>query len=145
MEVLVNDAGVDDATSVHSRPEPAIPDPSCPVVNDYLTAFYRGDFERARPLVTEDFSFDGPFVQVHGREEFFASAAALRPVVHGHRLVRQWRDGDHVCSIYDVDVRSPAGAGTVRMSEWHVLRDARLASATVLFDSARLRMLLPRP
>jgi hypothetical protein len=113
------------------------------VVNDYLHAFYAGDHDWARGVVDDEFSFTGPFVSVFGKEPFFASAAGLKALVHGHRLVRQWSDGDDICSIYDVDLASPAGAGTVTMSEWHRVRDGVLQSGRVLFDSAAFRALLP--
>jgi hypothetical protein len=35
-----------------------------------LTAFYTGDFGRARDLVAETFAFRGPFLQAEGRDAF---------------------------------------------------------------------------
>lgn len=132
------------------------------VVNAYLDAFYTGDHDRAHPLVADDFAFSGPFLQVTGREAFFRSAAGLAPIVRGHQLRRQWVDhpdntdggahdgsgndtvtGAEVCSIYDVRLETPAGTGSVTMSEWHTVRAGRLATALVLFDPATLRALLP--
>lgn len=85
------------------------------------------------------------------------------PIVRGHQLRRQWVDhsdstdgdaddgsgsgndtviGAEVCSIYDVRIETPAGTGSVTMSEWHTVRAGRLAAALVLFDPARLHALL---
>ena len=36
------------------------------VFNAYLSAFESGDMDRARALMTDDFSFDGPMLQVDG-------------------------------------------------------------------------------
>jgi hypothetical protein len=113
------------------------------VVNAYLTAFYSADFESARPLIAEDFSFHGPFVQLRGRDPFLDSAAGLKPIVRGHRLLRQWAEGDETCSWYDVDLQTPARSGTVTMSEWHAVRESRLVSGRVVFDAAALRAFLP--
>ncbi len=113
------------------------------VASAYLTAFYSADFEAAGRLLAEDFSFHGPFVQVRGREEFLASAAGLGPIVRGHRLLQQWADGDEVCSWYDVDLQTPASSGSVTMSEWHTIRDGRLAAGRVVFDAASFRGFLP--
>jgi hypothetical protein len=80
-------------------------------------------------------------------DAFFAGAHGLQPLVCGHRLLHQWVDasvdGAEVCSIYDVTLDTPAGAGTVPMSEWHTVRDGRLTAALVLFDATALRALLP--
>jgi hypothetical protein len=113
------------------------------IVNEYLASFYRGDFTRAADMLTEDFSFSGPFLTVDGRDGFLAGAQGLRPIVQGHRLLHQWHDGNDVCSIYEVNLHTPAGSGSVLMSEWHTARDGRLASGRVLFDTAAFRALMP--
>lgn len=112
------------------------------VVNAYLTSFYLGDFEKARTVVSDDFVFVGPFLQVEGKELFFEGAEGLRAIVRGHRLHRQWSDSNNVSSIYDVDFETPTGARSIVMSEWHVLRDGELASGRIIFDSAAFRTLV---
>lgn len=124
-------------------PASSAPRTATDVVNDYLDAFYSGDHDRASQYVAEQFSFAGPFVTVSGKGSFFASAAGLKALVRGHRLVRQWSDGEDVCSICDVSLSGPRGAGTVTMSEWHQVRGELLTSGRVLFDSAAFRELLP--
>ncbi|MDB6083418.1 MAG: hypothetical protein JWN43_1299, partial [Gammaproteobacteria bacterium] len=83
------------------------------LVNQYLTAFYSGDFPTARGLVADDFHFKGPFVEASNKEAYFSSAARLAPVVKGHKLLRQWQEGNEVCSIFDVNLETPVGKGTV--------------------------------
>ncbi len=112
-------------------------------VDIYLEAFYTGDFNQARSVVAEDFRFDGPFLQVAGRNAFFASAEGLRPIVHGHSLLRRWVDGPEICSLYDVQLQTPTATGSVRMSEWHTLRAGLLICGRVVFDTAAFRALLP--
>lgn len=128
------------AAPAHSEPDPPAP---AEVASAYLTAFYTADFEAARPLLAEDFSFHGPFVQLRGRDPFLDSAAGLKPIVRGHRLLRQWADGDEVCSWYDVDLQTPVKSGAVTMSEWHTVRGGKLISGRVVFDAAAFRAFLP--
>jgi SnoaL-like domain len=113
------------------------------VVNEYLSSFYSGDFTRAAATLAADFSFRGPFLHVEGRDGFLHGAQGLRPVVRGHRLLHQWRDNDEVCSIYEVDLHTTAGSGSVVMSEWHTVRDGQLANGRVVFDTAPFRALMP--
>lgn len=112
------------------------------VVNEYLTAFTSGDFARARTLVADDFSFQGPFIQSDNKEAFFAGAAGLLPIVRGHRLQRQWEDGDDVCSVYELNVETPAGAGSVLMMEWHTVLQGTVRTAQLVFDTAAFRALV---
>lgn len=113
------------------------------VVGEYLGAFYRGDFERAKSVVAEDFSFTGPFLQVQGKDAFFAGAEGLRGIVRGHRVLRQWEAGPEVSSLYEVDIETPLGHGSVLMSEWHTVEDDRLVAGRVVFDTASFRALVP--
>lgn len=114
------------------------------LVNAYLNAFYSGDFDSARAVVTDEFHFTGPFVEATNREAYFASAAGLAPIVRGHQLLHQWQDGNEVCSIYDVALETPVGRGKVTMSEWHTTADEKLIAGRVILDTAALRALLPR-
>ena len=61
-----------------------------------------------------------------GREAFFAAAEGKDRLVRCFRMLRQWEDGEDVCSLYELDVETPAGAASLVMSEWHTVRDGRL-------------------
>jgi predicted SnoaL-like aldol condensation-catalyzing enzyme len=113
------------------------------LVNRYLKAFYSGDFHTAQDLLADDFHFKGPFVEASNKAAYFSSAARLAPVVKGHKLLRQWQDGNEVCSIYDVNLETPAGKSAVTMTEWHTTENDRLRSSRVIFDTAAFRALMP--
>lgn len=136
------DTRPDSPQAAPARPGPGHPAPA-ETASAYLTAFYAGDFDQARALLAEDFSFSGPFVQVRGRDPFLDSAAGLKPILRGHRLLRQWADGDEICSWYDVDLQTPVTSGAVTMSEWHTVREGKLTSGRVVFDAAAFRAFLP--
>jgi len=120
---------------------PAVP--ARALVNRYLDAFYHGDFEAARLVLAEDFSFRGPFIEVSGLDAFLASAEGLRRICNGHRLLHQWDHDDQVSSVYEVQIETPVGNGRVTMSEWHIVRNDQLVSGLVLFDTAAFRALVP--
>lgn len=114
------------------------------VVDQYLDAFYRGDFETARALLADDLSFNGPFVQVEGADQFIASADGLRRIVRGHRTLRQWRHGEEISTLYEMKIETPAGTGSVVVSEWNTVRGGEVVSATLVFDTAEFRKLVPQ-
>lgn len=114
------------------------------LVNEYLNAFYSGDFATARKFVADDYRFKGPFVEAVNKDQYFASAAGLEPVVKGHKLLQQWEHGAEVCSIYDVCLLTPAGEGAITMSEWHTANGAQLQSSRLVLDTASFRALMPR-
>jgi len=113
------------------------------VVNEYLAAFYSGDLDKARSVVAENYVFKGPFVEANDREAFFQSAARLAAIVRGHHVLKQVEQGEDVCSLYEVNIVTAAGSGSVTMSEWHTVREGRLKLGRVVVDTVAFRKLVP--
>lgn len=109
----------------------------------YLDRFTSGDTSGAAELLTDDFRFHGPILQSEGKAAFLAGSAQLGPIMRGVQIHRQWQDGDQVCSFYDFKIETPAGAGSIPMAEWNTVRDGKLASARLIFDSAAMAALMP--
>jgi SnoaL-like domain len=116
---------------------------SADVFRTYLERFTAGDAAGAGELLADEFSFVGPVLQANGKAEFLAGAANLGPIVRGFELHRQWVDGEDVCSIYDFRIETPAGTGSIQMAEWSVVRDSKLVSSRLLFDTAAMAALMP--
>ena len=51
-----------------------------------------------------------PPTQIRSRPRFL-------PIVQGYKMHRVFTDGDEVCAIYDFKVATPAGAGSIAMTE----------------------------
>jgi len=116
---------------------------SAEVFRQYLDRFTAGDLAGARDLLAEDFSFHGPMLRSDGRDAFLEASSGLGPIVRGNKMLRQWEDGEEVCSVYEFKVETPAGAGSIPMTEWVRVRDGRLVSARLIFDTAEMAALMP--
>ena len=101
------------------------------VFQSYLERFTSGDVDGAAELLSEEFTFVGPILQANGKAEFLAGSAGLQV------------DGDEVCSVYDFKIETPVGAGSIPMAEWSVVRDGKLVSSRLLFDTAAMTALMP--
>ena len=77
-------------------------------------------------LLADDFSFNGPMLAGE-QQGGVPGRLGLGPIVRGCDIRRQWVDGDDVCSIYDFKIETPAGAGSIPMAEWSVVRGGKLA------------------
>jgi len=110
----------------------------------YLERFTSGDVEGAAELLAEEFAFDGPILQAKGKAEFLAGSATAASMARGCTIHHQWADGDDVCSVYDFKIETPAGAGAIAMAEWSVIRDGKLVSSRLLFDTAAMAALMPQ-
>lgn len=72
-----------------------------------------------------------------------AGSATAAAMARGCTIRHQWVDGDDVCSIYDFEIETPAGTGTISMAEWSVIRNGKLVSSRLLFDTAAMAVLMP--
>ena len=113
------------------------------VFRTYLERFTAGDADGAADLLVDEFTFSGPVLQANDKAEFLAGAASLGPIVRGCEMHRQWVDGDEVCSFYDFKIKTPVGAGSIPMAEWSVVRDGKLVSSRLVFDTAAMAVLMP--
>ena len=117
---------------------------SATTVEDFLTRFTSGDVEGAAELLDDSFTFHGPMVQSDDKAAFLEATAPLVPALQGYELHRLWADGDDVCAIYDLHVATPVGAGSVTVAEWSVVKDGKLASQRIVFDTAAFAELMPQ-
>jgi ketosteroid isomerase-like protein len=115
------------------------------IFRTYLERFAGGDVAGAADLLAEDFEFSGPILQSSGKEKFLSGSATAAAVARGCEIHRQWVDGDAVCSIYDFRLETPVGAGSIPMAEWSVIRDGKLVSSRLIFDTAAMAALMPAP
>src|SRR5690242_20537719 len=106
-------------------------------VTAFLQAFMSGDTARARAMASEDFTFRAPLHRGRGdKKAYFAGAEAKARFIHGFRILHQWARGDEVSTLYELDIRTPEGTAMLAMSEWHTVREGRVASTYMVFDSA---------
>jgi len=113
------------------------------VFASYLDGFTSGDVDGAAELLDASFAFHGPMTRADDRAAFLKSTEGLLPFVRGYEMHRMWTDGDEVCAMYDFLVETPVGAGAIPMPEWAVVRDGKLVSSHLPFDTAAFATLMP--
>jgi len=99
---------------------------------DFFDAWTSKDFERARELVHDDVSFEGPIDSFSDADSYVASLRQLAHIVTGADKKKVFVDGNDVCVIYDLlTVPVPSS----RTCEWYRVRDGKVASVSVVFDA----------
>jgi hypothetical protein len=69
--------------------------------------------------VSDDVTFVGPLMQAAGAREYVAMNEQLLGFHAGSRMLHQFEDGNDVCSIYELDMKTPAGDSvTLTMADW---------------------------
>jgi ketosteroid isomerase-like protein len=107
--------------------------------SDVVNRFYEvTNARRAKdlpPLVSDDVTFVGPLMQVAGAGEYVAMNEQLLGFHAGTRMLHQFEDGDDVCSIYELDMKTPAGDSiTLTMADWIRVGGGKVISQRIYFD-----------
>ncbi len=90
--------------------------------------------ETAR-LIADDLTFTGPVIQTTGAKEYLALLEKFLPTHVETRMVRQFEDGDDVCSIYDLVQRTPAGGIiTLRVADWIRVSNGKVTEQRIYYD-----------
>ena len=117
--------------------------PNADVVNQYLNAFTAGDVDGAVGCLTDDFTFDGPILQASGKDQFAEGSQMAAAIADGYEMIQQVEQGEVVVSLYNFKVKAPATPGSFTITEWNTVRDGKVASARIVFDTAAMGALMP--
>ncbi len=103
----------------------------------YLAAFGAGDIATLNDLVSDDITFEGPMVQLSGREPFMQAMTGLAKTWKSdHEHIRAVENGENAVLLYDFVMTEPIGQ-TVRMTEWYRVRNGKIDEIRLLFDTAK--------
>jgi hypothetical protein len=87
-------------------------------------------------LLADDFSFIGPVDQTTGIDAFLKLNEDFFPLVTGMRMLKQFEQGNDVCSIYEMDLRSPAGTLlTLNVADWVVVNNGKMVQERMCYDA----------
>jgi ketosteroid isomerase-like protein/uncharacterized protein YndB with AHSA1/START domain len=110
------------------------------VVNRFYEAAADGRIDELAGLVSEDVIFDGPVMHARGAREYVAMSEQLLAFHRETTMLRQFENGDAVCSIYDLRMATPAGGElTLTMADWIDVAGGKVAAQRIYFDPREFR------
>jgi ketosteroid isomerase-like protein len=113
------------------------------IVTRYYQAFDRHDFSGARALMHDHFRFQGPMMEASSPEELFGQMQAFECEFQ-NRILHLAESGNTVGALVECGFTKPFTA-TIRMSEWFVVEDGKIASSTLIYDTRQMPMPPPAP
>ena len=103
----------------------------------YLAAFGNGDIDTIDSLVADSIRFDGPMVQLEGRDAFIQAMTGLAKSWRTtHKRLRAVENGQDAAILYDFVMTEPVQQ-TVRMTEWYRVKNGKIEEIRLLFDTAK--------
>ena len=105
------------------------------VVNRFYEATNNRRADDLPALVADDVTFGGPVMRATGAKEYVGMNEQLLGFHQGTRMLRQFEDGDDVCSVYELRMTTPAGGAlTLVVADWIKVRGGRIAEQRLYFD-----------
>jgi hypothetical protein len=102
------------------------------VAETFIAAWTSKDFNRARALLHDDLSFQGPIDTFSDADSYLRAIQGLSQIVTGVDRHKVFVDGDDVCVIYDLKTAPVPSSPT---AEWYHVREGKIASIRVFFDA----------
>jgi len=108
------------------------------IVLECVKALQNQDFQRARELVDNDFSFDGVLGSVHGADNYFRQMEKLR---FKYNVKKVFADGTDVCLLSDIVMEGKS----VFTCSWYRVDGRKIRSLRVVFDPRPVLEAAPAP
>ena len=113
------------------------------LIRKYWDAMLAVDNDALRDIVTDDFVISGSLTRYEGKDAFIEGSKPVQKFVKGREVLSEFEKGDEIVSIYWMEIGAPANPGKVLVSQWSAIRDGKLASTRMIFDSTQMLALLP--
>ncbi len=105
------------------------------VVNDFMAAVERADFDTARQCLSDNgFTYRGPIGSFEDADAFLADASRVGTIVKRIERRRSFTDGDEVCLIHNF-VSTLEELANTRVAAWFRVADERIVYIEVFFDA----------
>jgi hypothetical protein len=86
-------------------------------------------------VITGDMKFDGPLMKFNGAREYIESTKQFLQMHRGTRMKKQFENGSDVCSIYEMDIATPAGGTiTLEVVDWLQVSNDKVAKQKIYYD-----------
>jgi ketosteroid isomerase-like protein len=86
-------------------------------------------------MLAKDMTFVGPLMKTSGAEEYIDSTKQFLQMHRATRMLKQFENGNDVCSIYEMDIATPAGGTiTVELTDWIQVADDKVVKQKIYYD-----------
>jgi len=105
------------------------------VVNRFYDISNNKQGDGLEALVARNVTFEGPLMKLTGDREYLSTIMPFLKFHKGMRMLKQFEDAEHVCSIYEMTLGTPAGGTlTLAFADWIRIVDGRVAEQKLYYD-----------
>jgi ketosteroid isomerase-like protein len=105
------------------------------IVNHFYDVCNNRQGEGLDKLVAEDITFEGPLMRLSGATQYVQTVSPFLKFHKGMRMLRQFEQGEHVCSIYEMSFGTPTGSVmTSSFADWIRVVNGKVAEQKLYYD-----------
>jgi len=105
------------------------------VVNRFYDICNNRQGEGLEQLIAPTVVFEGPLMRLEGAQQYLSTVGPFLKFHQGMKMLKQFEQGDHVCSIYEMTLGTPAGGSlTLAFADWIRTADGRVAEQRLYYD-----------
>jgi ketosteroid isomerase-like protein len=105
------------------------------IVNHFYDVCNNKQGQGLDSLVADNITFEGPLMRLSGASQYVSTVGPFLKFHKGMRMLRQFEDGEHVCSIYEMTLGTPAGGSlTLGFADWIRLANGKVAEQKLYYD-----------
>ena len=102
--------------------------------------------ESFRPLLSDDFVFKGPAMQLQGADNYVNLLKQFLMFHKSLEIIKQFSSGNEVCTITKLTLNSPAGKTIVMdIAEWCIIDSGKIKTHTIFYDPREFMEAFPMP
>lgn len=106
------------------------------IVESYYAAFQKKDFALVRSILDDAFTFTGPMMQATSADDMMEKMAGF-DCEYSNTVHEMIADGESVAVRFTCSMGSENPV-ELSMSEWFTVRDGKIASVNLFFDTAQM-------
>lgn len=86
-------------------------------------------------LLAKDMVFMGPLMKTSGAQDYIDSTKPFLQMHRATRMLKQFENGSDVCSIYEMDLATPAGGAiTLEITDWIQVANGKVSKQKIYYD-----------
>jgi ketosteroid isomerase-like protein len=91
--------------------------------------------EGLKELITEEVTFVGPLIRTSGASQYIQLNEQFLTFHKNTHILKQFENGDDVCSIYEMEANTPSG-GTISLmiADWIRVSKGRISEQRIYYD-----------
>lgn len=105
------------------------------LVNRFYDLTEKSTTEGLKELLADNMTFSGPLMNTSNSKEYIQMLGQFGKFHDGIKMFRQFENGDEVCSIYQMNLKTPSGGSfSAQIADWIRVSGGKIFEQKIYYD-----------